>query len=131
MAATTPTAVGTSATPLPASANPLRRQLLVENLGATAIHVGYSSATLSVGVGHLVAAGTSRTFPGGAPMWGICSVVNGVVACSLQMLCTDEAESTATCDVAFSTGDDLHLTVTASECSALPVGVSSASFYFQ
>lgn len=79
MASTTPTPVGTSATPLPAVLNPRRRHLMVENLGATAIHVGYSQATLSVGVGHLVAAGTSRTFLGGAPMWGICSVAQSGV----------------------------------------------------
>ena len=73
-------AVGTTATPMPATKALLRKSLLVENNGSTDIWCQYGDpgsdatpTTMLVGRGHKVAAGSWRSFPGDT-LWCIAAV---------------------------------------------------------
>lgn len=77
MARTTAVTVIATATPLPETLTPTRRTVIVENRSLVNVWVGYSEATLVAGEAHLVAPGTAREFPGGAPIWGIADPPQG------------------------------------------------------
>jgi len=90
-------AVGTTATPMPATKASLRTSVLLENNGSGDIWCQYSApgssdapSTIQVGRGHKVAAGSWRSFPGDK-IWCIAAVAqDGCAATATD--CTSVSE---------------------------------------
>ena len=51
--------------------------------------------------------------------------VNGSMVCSLELDCITAASESTACMADVATGDDVHVTITASSCATLPLGVAS------
>lgn len=61
----------------------------------------------------------------GAGVFTLAAEVNGVAVCSLELDCITAASEDTACAAEFATGDDVHVTITASSCATLPLGVAS------
>lgn len=61
----------------------------------------------------------------GAGVFTLAAEVNGATVCSLELDCITAASENTACAAEFATGDDVHVTITASSCATLPLGVAS------
>jgi hypothetical protein len=61
----------------------------------------------------------------GAGTYTVSAEVEGLTVCSAERACTATGSANVTCDASVAAGDDVHITLTASTCGTLPIGMAS------
>jgi hypothetical protein len=61
----------------------------------------------------------------GAGTYTVAAEVEGVTVCSTERACTATGSANVACDAPVAAGEDVHVTITASACGALPLGMAS------
>lgn len=61
----------------------------------------------------------------GAGTYTLAAEVEGVTVCSTERACTATGAANVECDAAVAVGEDVHVTLTASTCDTLPLGMAS------
>lgn len=61
----------------------------------------------------------------GAGNYTLAAQVEGVAVCSIERACTATGAATQECSAPVASGEDVHVTITASTCDTLPLGMAS------